>query len=76
MALAVLLFVNNLIGLGLGPQVVGFLSDALRPDFGVDSLRYALIGALSIASLLSALLFFAATRTLREDLRRTRENQR
>jgi predicted MFS family arabinose efflux permease len=76
MALAVLLFVNNLIGLGLGPQIVGFLSDTLRADFGVDSLRYALVGALSIASLLSALLFFAATRTLREDLRRTRENQR
>ena len=75
MALAVLLFVNNLIGLGLGPQVVGILSDMLREQFGVDSLRYALLGSLCVASLLSALLLFAATRTLREDLRRTRERQ-
>lgn len=76
MALAVLLFVNNLIGLGLGPQVVGILSDALRDQLGVDSLRYALLGSLCIASLLSALLFMSATGTLREDLRRTREGQR
>lgn len=76
MALAVLLFVNNLIGLGLGPQVVGILSDALRDQLGVDSLRYALLGSLCIASLLSALVFMSATRTLREDLRRTRESQR
>jgi hypothetical protein len=38
MALAVLLFVNNLIGLGLGPQVVGIMSDLLRPQLGEDSL--------------------------------------
>jgi predicted MFS family arabinose efflux permease len=75
MALAVLLFVNNLIGLGLGPQAVGILSDALRPQLGDDSLRYALLGALCVASLVSALIFIAATRTLREDLRRTREAQ-
>src|SRR5690606_7734587 len=76
MALAILLFVNNLIGLGLGPQVVGILSDALRETLGTDSLRYALLSALCVASLMSAGLFFAATRTLPDDLRRTRESQR
>jgi predicted MFS family arabinose efflux permease len=68
MALAFLLFVNNLVGLGLGPQAVGILSDALHPSYGVDALRYALLGTLVIASLLSALFFFRAGRTLREDL--------
>ncbi len=68
MAVAIMLFVNNLIGLGLGPQVVGILSDRLRPAFGVDSLRYALIVALVTASALSASHFVLASRTLRADL--------
>jgi NADH:ubiquinone oxidoreductase subunit 2 (subunit N) len=42
MASAVLLFVLNLIGLGLGPMFTGFVSDFLTPEYGVDGLRYAL----------------------------------
>ncbi len=42
MALAMLGLITNLIGLGLGPVVLGGLSDLLNPQFGVDSLRYAL----------------------------------
>lgn len=42
MAIAVLGLVTNLIGLGLGPVVLGAISDALNPAFGADSLRYAL----------------------------------
>lgn len=42
-AAAVLLFFANVIGLGLGPLVVGALSDALAGTAGVDSLRYALL---------------------------------
>jgi predicted MFS family arabinose efflux permease len=68
MAIAIMLFVNNLVGLGLGPQVVGILSDVLQPSTGVDSLRYALIIALVGASALSALHFVLAARTLRADL--------
>lgn len=41
-ASALVLFLINLIGLGCGPLFVGFISDALEPRFGVDSLRYAL----------------------------------
>ncbi len=40
---ALLLLVLNLIGLGGGPAYVGFLSDALKPHFGADSLRIALL---------------------------------
>ncbi|MEO6041685.1 MAG: MFS transporter [Croceibacterium sp.] len=68
-ALAFLLFVNNLVGMGLGPQAVGILSDTLQPTYGHDSLRYALLGPLVIASVLAAFFFYRASRTLREDLR-------
>jgi predicted MFS family arabinose efflux permease len=43
MAVAILFFFANLIGMGLGPFAAGALSDALRPWFGEESLRYALI---------------------------------
>src|SRR5690606_20729963 len=39
-AAAVLLFILNIIGLGLGPWFTGFLSDVLRGPVGDDSLRW------------------------------------
>lgn len=39
---AVYYFVLNLVGMGLGPLVVGMLSDYLTPTYGQFSLRYAL----------------------------------
>ncbi|NWG52149.1 MAG: MFS transporter [Hydrogenophilaceae bacterium] len=39
---AILQVLSNLIGFGVGPMVGGVLSDILRPQFGDDSLRYAL----------------------------------
>lgn len=43
MSIALMYFFCNLIGLGLGPLVLGTLSDAFRPLFGDESLRYALL---------------------------------
>jgi predicted MFS family arabinose efflux permease len=43
MSIAIVLFFSNLIGLGFGPLTVGALSDALRPLFGDQSLRIALL---------------------------------
>jgi len=40
---AITLLVINLIGLGIGPTLIGVLSDALEPRFGQESLRYALL---------------------------------
>jgi predicted MFS family arabinose efflux permease len=40
---AIMLFILNLIALGLGPLAVGMLSDALHETYGQDSLRYALM---------------------------------
>jgi MFS family permease len=43
MSIAILFLIANLIGMGLGPLAAGILSDALRPLFGEESLRYALL---------------------------------
>ena len=40
---AIMLFILNLIALGLGPLAVGALSDALKETYQQDSLRYALM---------------------------------
>ena len=39
---AITLLVINLIGLGLGPTLVGRISDMLRPTYGEESLRWAM----------------------------------
>jgi predicted MFS family arabinose efflux permease len=69
LASAVLLFVINIIGLGLGPQAIGILSDLLAPRFGQESLRYALLLA-GLVNVWSALHFYLAGRTLTRDLAR------
>lgn len=68
LASAFLLFVLNFIGLGAGPQAVGFASDLLHSTFGNESLRYALLFVVVPGSLWSALHYLLAGRTLREDL--------
>jgi MFS family permease len=67
-AAAILLFVINIIGLGLGPQGVGILSDLLSSQFGHESLRYALLGTIVSFAAWSVLHYVLAARTLREDL--------
>jgi MFS family permease len=68
-AVAVLLFIANLIGLGLGPLAVGVLSDVLaRSGLGeAEGLRWALISS-SVIGLLVAYCFWTARRTLREEM--------
>ncbi len=67
-AAAVLLLVMNLIGLGLGPQFVGLLSDWLAPSTGVESIRWALLVTVVVGALWSAVHYFRAAATLRQDL--------
>ncbi len=57
----------NLIGLGLGPLLVGVLSDGLAPSLGSEGLRYALL-IVGLAHLLGSLHNWLAERTLRDDL--------
>ncbi len=68
-ASAVLLFVINLIGLGLGPLAVGMLNDALKASYGTHAIRYSLL-ILGAANILAALHFSQAARTIRTDLAR------
>jgi len=67
LASAILFFVLNIIGLGLGPFVGGVLSDLLQPSLGVDALRWALSNA-AIASILSAVCLYLASKSIRKDL--------
>lgn len=60
---AIALFIVNLLGLGIGPLIVGSLSDHLRPLFGAESLRYALTPVILFA-LISAAIYFVAGRAL------------
>ncbi|MEM9174762.1 MAG: MFS transporter [Myxococcota bacterium] len=66
-ASAISMFLLNLIGMGLGPQAVGILSDWLKEDHGVDSLRYGLLIALS-TKLIAVALFLMAAKTAPQDL--------
>jgi predicted MFS family arabinose efflux permease len=68
MASAVLFFVLNMIGLGLGPLIVGVLSDAFQPVFGDDNLRYAMLITLMMGSVLGPLCFWLGARHLRADM--------
>lgn len=58
------LLVNNLLGLGLGPLLMGALSDALKHSYGADSLRYAAIICVSLY-LVAAVLAFLAIKPLK-----------
>lgn len=59
----------TLVGLGLGPLVVGDLSVRFEADFGANSLRYAL-ALVSLVPLLSCLILVTASKTLSSDLER------
>jgi len=68
LASAILLFILNLIGLGLGPLFAGFLSDLLRPEYGEESIRYSLLLLAVVGNVWSAFHYYLGSRTLREDL--------
>lgn len=66
LASAIFLFINNLLGLGLGALIIGVASDQLAARFGSASLRYAILGG-TVFYLLAAGFFFAAATRLRRD---------
>lgn len=68
-AAAILLFIINLIGLGLGPLAVGLLSDWLNKGMGLgaaEGVRWALILSASFGVVAFA-CFWAARKTIREE---------
>jgi MFS family permease len=65
-ASALFLFINNLIGLGLGSLTIGALSDTLTARFGDEALRYSILSGTGFF-LVAALLLTLAARTLHKD---------
>jgi MFS family permease len=67
-ASAILFFIVNLIGLGLGPLAIGALSDLLGSALGeAEGLRQAMIWS-AVIGLAAGVLFLLARRTIREEI--------
>ena len=71
-ASSLLLFVQTMIGYGLGPLVAGNISDRLAPTFGSDSLRWALV-IVGLVNVWAAAHYLLGARSLRDDLESTEQ---
>ena len=67
---AILFLILNIIGLGMGPFMIGLLSDFFDPSLGVESLRYAMLAVLPTACVWSSIHFYLASLSLNADLKR------
>jgi MFS family permease len=67
-ASAIFFLILNIIGLGLGPFTVGAFSDFLKAEYGIESLRYAMVTVIPIVGVWASAHFFMAAKTLRADL--------
>ena len=65
-ASASFLLINNLIGLGVGPLLIGTLSVMFTERFGSEALRYAAVSVVGFY-VLAAILMLIAVRRMRED---------
>lgn len=74
-ASAILLFIINIIGAGAGPFIVGAISDLLEPQFGVESIRYAL-ASVSLLSLVGCSFLIICGRYLEKDVERVAAGDR
>jgi predicted MFS family arabinose efflux permease len=70
-AAALLLFLLNFIGMGLGPLIVGTLNDWLEPQLGLQAIRYSL-SLVALAKAWGALHSWLASRALRAELEAAR----
>jgi MFS family permease len=69
-ATSLLLFIQTLIGYGLGPSITGYVSDALKDSYQQDSLRYALV-IIGVVNVWAAVHYHLSSRTVRQDLEAT-----
>ncbi len=65
-ASAVFLFINNLLGIGVGTWALGALSDSLTAHFAEHALRYSIVAGTGFYLLASALMFIASRRVERD----------
>lgn len=73
LATAMMLFSLNLLGLGLGPLLIGFANDQLVSRLGDEAIRYSLIGLLAF-NLWAIVHSLLAARSLASDLERASEH--
>ena len=59
-ASASFLLINNLIGLGVGPYLIGSVSEALKHSYGGEALRYAAVGCTAFYFVAAGLALLAA----------------
>jgi MFS family permease len=69
LASAFMLLTATCFGQGVGPLAVGIINDALKNDYGADAVRYSLLSA-GATTMLGALLFVFAARSIRDDIKR------
>lgn len=65
-ASAIFLFINNLIGIGLGNLAIGAISDLLKAQYGDESLRYAILSGTAFYILAASLFIVTAPRLKRD----------
>ena len=66
MVSAIFYLLINVIGLGIGPTLIGGISDALAPELGGGSLRSAMLIVIPAAGIWSAIHFFLAAKCLQQ----------
>ena len=65
-ASASFLMINNLIGLGVGPMLIGWLSEQFKARLGTEALRYAAVSVVGFYVLAALLMMFAVKRLSRD----------
>ncbi len=71
MMTAVVYFIYNLIGAGIGGLLIGALNDALAPRYGEEAIRYSLM-AMPVATAIAGVLYFFGSRTIERDVERAK----
>jgi predicted MFS family arabinose efflux permease len=62
MVSALFYLIINVIGLGIGPTLIGGISDALTPSYGAEALKHAMVIVIPAAAIWSALHYVLAAR--------------
>jgi predicted MFS family arabinose efflux permease len=67
-ASATFLLVANIVGQGLGVLLIGAVSDSFAAQYGTGSIQHAMLAVIPAASLLGAVLYLHAARSLSRNL--------
>lgn len=65
-ASALFFLILNIVGLGFGTFIIGYVSDLLTPEYGVESLKYSMLFVISIACVWSATHFVLGAQDIKK----------